>query len=95
LINGANPVVPISDPHYTELPWRDVDLSFFVAVNRFPGDDVGIALDYRTGVGNPRVIANDWGSGRECIWREVAPTFSSFVQALGLGSQTATRSSVS
>jgi hypothetical protein len=72
-----------------ELPWRDVDRSLFVAINRFPGDDIGVALDYRTSVDNPRVIANDWGSGQECVWREVAPTFSSFVSALGLGSQSA------
>jgi hypothetical protein len=68
-----------------ELPWRDVDRSIYVAVNRFPGDDVGIALDYRTSVDDPRVIANDWGSGQECLWRVVAPTFRQFAQSLRLG----------
>lgn len=72
-----------------ELPLRDVDRSFFVAINRLPGDDVAIALDFRTSAGDPRVIASDWDAGRGCVWREVAPTFSQFVQALGLGSQTA------
>lgn len=71
-----------------ELPWLDADRSFFVAVNRCPGDDVGVALDYRTDADDPRVVAADWGSGQSCIWREVAPTFSEFVQLLGLGSKT-------
>jgi hypothetical protein len=69
-----------------ELPWLDADRSFFVAVNHWPGDDVGIALDYRASVDNPCVVAGDWGSGRGCVWREVAPTFSGFVRLLGLGS---------
>jgi hypothetical protein len=71
-----------------ELPWRDVDRSFFVAVNRFAGDDAGIALDFRTSANHRRVIANDWASGRACVWREVAPRFSQFAEALGLGAQT-------
>lgn len=69
-----------------ELPWRDVARSFFLAVNRFPGDDVGIALDFRTNESDPRVIANDWDTGRGCMWREVVPTFSRFVQKLGFES---------
>jgi hypothetical protein len=47
-----------------ELPWLDVERSFFEAVNRWPGDDVGIALDYHSGIDDPRVVAGDWGSGR-------------------------------
>jgi hypothetical protein len=67
------------------LPWLDVELAAFVAVNRFPGDDLAIALDYRTGSVNPRVVANDWHSrAGGCIWREVAPSFSAFVRALEL-----------
>ena len=71
-------------PEPVELPWLDADRAFFVAVNRWPGDDVGIALDYRTGSDDPRVIAGDWGSGQRCVWREVAATFSGFVRLLGL-----------
>jgi hypothetical protein len=70
-----------------ELPWLDADRYVFVAVNRWPGDDVGIALDYRTDVRDPRVVASDWGSGPGCIWREVAPTFGGFARLLGLGRQ--------
>ena len=69
-----------------ELPWLDVELAFLVAVNRVPGDDVGIALDYRTDRGDPRVVASDWGSGRRCVWREVTTTFTDFVRVLGLSS---------
>jgi hypothetical protein len=79
VVRGSRLVEPV------ELPWLDVDRSFFVAVNRWPGDDVGIALDYRTDVLDPRVVSSDWGSGRACVWREVAPTFSGFVLSLGLG----------
>lgn len=74
-------------PEPVELPWLDADRAVFVAINRWPGDDVGIAMDYRTDAGDPRVVASDWGSGQGCVWREVAPTFSSFVRLLGLGRQ--------
>jgi hypothetical protein len=74
-------------PEPVELPWLDADRADFVAVNRWPGDDVGIAMDYRTDAGDPRVVASDWGSGQGCVWREVAPTFSSFVRLLGMGRQ--------
>lgn len=70
-----------------ELPWLDVDKAIFIAVNRIPGDDLGIALDYRTRPDDPRVLACEWlppGSG--CIWREVTGTFTEFVRRLGLGS---------
>jgi hypothetical protein len=68
-----------------ELPWLDVERSFLIAVNRWPGDDTAIALDYRTDVLDPRVVAGDWESGRGCVWREVSPTFSTFVRLLGAG----------
>jgi hypothetical protein len=65
------------------LPLLDVELSVLVAVNRIPGDDLAIALDYRTGDSDPRVVANDWDEGPGgCEWREVAPTFSQFVRML-------------
>jgi hypothetical protein len=78
MVRGSQVVEPV------ELSWLDADRSFFVAVNRWPGDDVGIALDYRTDVLDPRVVAGDWGSGQTCVWREVTPTFSGFVRLLGL-----------
>ena len=67
-----------------ELPWRDVERSFFVAVCRFPGDDVGIALDYRTSESDPRVIASNWEEGHRCRWTEVATSFSRFVDMMEL-----------
>ncbi len=66
------------------LPWLDVELAVFVAVNRMSGDDLGIALDYRTGKVDPRVVASDWDEGPGgCKWREVSPSFSQFVHLLG------------
>ena len=67
-----------------DLPWRDVENSLLVAINRFPGDDVAIGLDYRTSKEDPRVIATEWIDGSECgcYWREVAPTLSEFVAQL-------------
>jgi hypothetical protein len=32
----------------SDLPWLDIEQAFNIAVNRRPGDDVAIALDYRT-----------------------------------------------
>ena len=75
---GSTSAVPIC------LPWLDVEMAILVAVNRFPGDDLGIALDYRTDTADPRVVASDWDPGPGgCRWREVAPSFSKFVQLLG------------
>lgn len=68
-----------------ELPWLDVELAVLIAVNRIPGDDVAIALDYRTSSSDPRVVASDfWTDPRQCVWRTIAPTFSAFTTALNL-----------
>jgi hypothetical protein len=68
-----------------QLPWLDVERAFLIAVNRIPGDDVAVALDYRGDVVDPRVVASDfWSDPRQCAWRVVAPTFSSFACALGV-----------
>jgi hypothetical protein len=72
-------------PEASDLPWLDAEKAVFVAINRYPGDDLAIALDYRTDADDPRVVAGDWQRGRGgCLWREVAATFSAFVAALGL-----------
>jgi hypothetical protein len=68
-----------------ELPWLDVDKALFIAVNRIAGADLGIALDYRTDLEDPRVVASDWQSGGNTHhWREVEGKFSDFVRKLGL-----------
>jgi len=68
-----------------ELPWLDADLAVFIGVNRAPGDDVALALDYRTGRDDPSVVASDWWTDpHRCAWRIVAPTFSAFAAALGI-----------
>ncbi len=67
------------------LPWLDREQALFVAVNRNLGDDIGIALDYRTNSLDPRVVASNWHSKkRGCCWEQVAPRFSLFVAMLGL-----------
>jgi hypothetical protein len=72
-----------------DLPWIDVEQTLFVIVNERPGDDVGIALDFRTGKANPRVVAGDWHSKDDggLIYREVAPTFPDFAWSLGFASE--------
>ena len=68
-----------------DLPWLDVDKAFLVAVNKHPGDDVAIALDYRTDSMDPRVVASDfWTEPGTCSWREVTSTFSALVGEFGL-----------
>ena len=68
-----------------KLPWLDIDQAIFIAVNRIPGDDIAIVLDYRVNRANPHVVANDWWDGEGgCIWKEVYTTFSDFVKALRL-----------
>ena len=70
-----------------ELRWLDVEQSLFVAVNRIHGDDLGIALDFRTSVVNPRVVASHWCGERSDYhveWRLVTNTFSEFVSKLNM-----------
>ena len=74
------------EPHAVDLPWLDVEQAVLVAVNRNPGDDVAVALDYRTDPVDPRVVASDfWTDSRQCAWRMVTPTFTEFVSLLRLG----------
>jgi hypothetical protein len=65
--------------------WLDVEQAVLIAVNRILGDDVAIALDYRTNPADPRVVASDfWTNPHQCSWRTVTPTFSEFVRLLQL-----------
>jgi hypothetical protein len=67
-----------------ELPWIDVEKTIFIICNKYPGDDVGIALDCRTGINSPRIVGGDWHSGRKCIYREISPSFDAFAKLLCL-----------
>lgn len=72
-------------PSPIELPWLDVEKMIFVAISREIGADIAIALDYRTSISDPRVIINQWQiSDGNSLWREVTPTFTEFVECLGL-----------
>jgi hypothetical protein len=76
-VRGSQSTEPV------ELPWLDVDKAVTIAVNREIGADVGIALDYRTNMEDPRVVASEWRGGGH-YWREVTPTFSEFVARIGI-----------
>jgi hypothetical protein len=66
-----------------ELPWLDADQAVLVAVNERAGDDVALALDYRTDIADPRVVASDiWTDPTRYSWRVVTPTFTDLVAAL-------------
>ena len=55
-----------------ELPWLDVDRAFFIAMARCAGDDTAVALDYRTGSSDPRVIASDvWTKAPASAQRQI------------------------
>ncbi len=68
-----------------DLPWLDVEKTLFIAVNRNLGDDIAIALDFRTDLDDPRVVASDWWSRDSTHhWREVESRFSDFVKKIGI-----------
>jgi hypothetical protein len=73
-------------PSPVELPWLDVEKAVVIAVNRVHGDDIVIALDYRTDREDPRVVANRWlpAVRTGCVWCAVAGTFTEFARSLGL-----------
>jgi hypothetical protein len=70
-------------PTPVELPWLDVDKMVFLAIAKEIGVDEAIALDYRTSLTDPCVIATEW-MPEGCFWREVTPTFTEFVERIGL-----------
>jgi hypothetical protein len=63
-------------------PMLDGNRAILIAVCRFAGDDVAIALDYREDANVPRVVASHWHDSGQCEWQIVAPTFAAFVQVL-------------
>ncbi|MET8146850.1 hypothetical protein ACIBSW_14290 [Actinoplanes sp. NPDC049668] len=69
--------------HPIDLPWLDVDQAVLIAVNEHAGDDVVLALDYRTDSTDPRVVAADiWTDPTQYSWRVVTPTFTDLLAAL-------------
>lgn len=71
------------DARGESLPWLDGERAIMLAENRNIGDDVAIYLDYRIDPQDPRVVASYWTEDG-VDWREVAPTFSRFVEMLGV-----------
>ncbi len=71
----------------TDLPWLDLEKSLFIAVNRIRGDDLGIALDFRTSTDDPRVVASYWCGERDDYhveWRLVTEMFSEFLTKVNM-----------
>lgn len=67
------------------LPWLDIDRAIFIFCNATPGDDVGIALDYRPGPDRPCVVASDSSDEpRGGGYRSVADSFDAFAEMIGL-----------
>jgi hypothetical protein len=72
-------------PEADSLPWLDFEKALWLAINRYPGDDLGIVLDYRESIDDPRVLASDWQCDKTAtVWREVATGFSQFANQLGI-----------
>ena len=64
--------------------WRDVEKSIVIAVNRHPGDDIAIALDYRQSKDDPKVIGSDWTDDENGIqWKIISNTMTQFLEKLG------------
>ena len=79
-----------NSPDKPDLPWLDVDQHIMIAHNRHIGDDIGIALDYRSSTEDPRVVGSKWVSQGEkrshhVEWIIVSNTFTVFTQLLGYG----------
>ena len=68
----------------SKLPWLNMRRAFFIAINRNIGDDVAIALDYRTNSLEPRVVASEYTDANGYRWCAVADTFSAFVESLAI-----------
>lgn len=67
-----------------KLPWLNADKAIFIAVNRIPGDDVAIVLDYRDCVDDPSVVASCWPDNKYHEWFLVAESFDEFARTIGL-----------
>jgi hypothetical protein len=68
-----------------DLPWVDVEKHLIILCNERIGDDVAIALDYRTSLFDPRVIGTEYGIINRkglILWREISPCFSDFCEML-------------
>ncbi len=70
-----------------DLPWIDVEKRRIMIYNKYPGDDVSIALDYRTGIKSPRVVGSDWHSGSGCMYRQISESFDEFALLIGLATE--------
>ena len=67
-----------------DLPWIDIEKTIYIAYNKWPGDDVGIALDFRPGLDCPRIVGGDWHSGNGLKHRLISRSFDDFTKLIGI-----------
>ena len=75
------------DERANNLPWMDTSKSVLIALNKIPGDDIAIALDYRNSIDSPRLIANNWHTMTKPIggkWEVISDSFQEFAKDLKL-----------
>lgn len=54
-------------------PFLDIKKSLIIGGNKYPGDDLLIALDYRGNANQPSVVATDFSHAeKHCYWRVIA-----------------------
>lgn len=79
LQSGSMGALPATDPRSAALPRISRGHTLLIASNIDHGNDVAIALDYRTSMAEPRVIASAMAPDGSWQWHEVAPSFPQFV----------------
>lgn len=63
------------------LPWLDAERAVVIAVNRDPGADLAVVLDYRDAEASPCVVFSDWWSEpRRCNWVKAYDSFDAFAE---------------
>jgi hypothetical protein len=68
-----------------DLPWLDIDQAIIFAVNRIHGDDLGLAMDFRTSAEDPRVVGSYWKTAPNSFeWRLINNSFYNFLEELGM-----------
>ena len=59
-----------------ELPVLDFQKSVIIGINKYPGEDLAIALDYRQDPDLPAVVASNFrSSATNCNWEVIASSF--------------------
>ena len=71
-----------------DLPWLDTSKILVLAESHSSEPHAVIALDFRSDVKNPRVVASEQSYEKQASWQEIAPTFEAFVRKVGIDVRT-------